>query len=42
VSRHEGTGFDVDGFGRVFYPNLFQLRIEVIDNSNDSITHFGR
>jgi hypothetical protein len=42
VCMCEGTGFDVDGFGRLFYPNLFQFRIEVIDNNNNSITHFGR
>jgi hypothetical protein len=38
----EGTGYDVDGFGRVFYPNLFRFRVEVVDNNNNSITHFGR
>jgi hypothetical protein len=42
VCMCEGTGFDVDGFGRVFYPNLFRFRIEVIDSSNNPITHFGR
>jgi hypothetical protein len=38
----EGSGFDVDGFGRVFYPNLGRFRVEVIDNNNNFITTFGR
>ena len=38
----QGAGFDVDEFGRVFYPNLGQFRVEVIDNSNNFITAFGR
>jgi hypothetical protein len=42
VCMCEGAGFDVDGFGRLFYPNLFRFRVEVIDNSNNPITHFGR
>jgi len=42
VCMCEGTGYDVDGFGRVFYPDLFRFRVEVIDNSNNPITHFGR
>jgi hypothetical protein len=42
VCMCEGTGFDVDGFGRVYYPNLFRFRVEVIDNCNNSITHFGQ
>jgi len=37
----EGSGFDVDGFGRVFYPNAGRFRIEVIDNSNNTICQFG-
>lgn len=37
----EGSGFDVDPFGRVFYPNLGQFRIEVIDTNNNPITTFG-
>jgi hypothetical protein len=37
----EGSGFDVDPFGRVFYPNLSQFRIEVIDTNNNPITTFG-
>jgi len=38
----EGVGFDVDGFGRVFYPNLGQFRIEVVDTANNWIGSFGR
>jgi outer membrane protein assembly factor BamB len=38
----EGSGFDVDGFGRVFFPNLGQFRIEVIDTNNNAITRFGK
>lgn len=37
----EGSGFDVDPFGRVFFPNLGQFRIEVIDTNNNPITTFG-
>jgi hypothetical protein len=37
----EGAGFDVDAFGRVFYPNLGQFRIEVVDNNNNFIGTFG-
>ncbi len=38
----EGAGFDVDGYGRVFYPNLGQFRIEVVDNANNRIGTFGK
>jgi len=38
----EGTGFDVDPFGRIFYPNVCQFRVEVIDNNNNFITAFGK
>jgi hypothetical protein len=38
----EGSGFDVDPFGRVFFPNLGQFRIEVIDTNNNPITAFGK
>jgi hypothetical protein len=41
VCMCEGSGFDVDPFGRVFYPNLCQFRVEVIDNSNNFIASFG-
>jgi hypothetical protein len=37
----EGSGFDVDPFGRVFFPNLGQFRIEVVDTNNNPITTFG-
>ncbi len=38
----EGSGFDVDGFGRVFYPSLGRFRVEVIDNNNNLIGTFGK
>lgn len=38
----EGSGFDVDPFGRVFYPNLGQFRVEVVDTNNNPITTFGK
>jgi hypothetical protein len=38
----EGAGFDVDPFGRVFFPNLGQFRVEVIDTNNNPITTFGK
>jgi hypothetical protein len=38
----EGCGFDVDDFGRVFYPNLGQFRVEVVDTDNNWIGSFGR
>ncbi len=38
----EGNGFDVDPFGRVFFPNLGQFRVEVIDTNNNPITTFGK
>jgi len=38
----EGSGFDVDAFGRVFFPNLGQFRVEVIDTNNNPILTFGK
>jgi hypothetical protein len=38
----EGSGFDVDAFGRVFYPNLGRFRVEVVDNNNNLIGTFGK
>jgi hypothetical protein len=37
----EGSGFAVDPFGRVFFPNLGQFRVEVIDTNNNPIATFG-
>jgi hypothetical protein len=37
----ENSGFDVDDFGRVFYPNLGQFRVEVVDTDNNWIGSFG-
>jgi len=38
----EGGGFDVDPFGRVFYPNLGRFRVEVLDTGGNPITTFGK
>jgi hypothetical protein len=38
----EASGFDVDPFGRVFFPNLGQFRVEVVDTNNNPITTFGK
>jgi hypothetical protein len=38
----EGGGFDVDPYGRSFYPNLGQFRVEVIDTNGNPITTFGK
>ena len=38
----EGPGFDVDGYGRVFYPNVGQFRVEVVDANNNMIGTFGQ
>ena len=38
----EAAGFDVDPYGRVFYPNLGQFRVEVVDTNNNWIGTFGK
>jgi outer membrane protein assembly factor BamB len=38
----EGHGFDVDAFGRVFFPNAGRFRVEVVDTNNNPITTFGK
>jgi len=38
----EGGGFDVDPFGRVFYPNLGRFRVEILDTNGNPITTFGK
>jgi hypothetical protein len=38
----EGGGFDVDAYGRVFFPNLGQFRVEVLDTNGRPITTFGK
>jgi hypothetical protein len=38
----EGGGFDVDPYGRVFFPNLGQFRVEVLDTNGNALTQFGR
>ena len=37
----ESTRFDVDPFGRVFYPDLGRFRVGVLDTNGNKITHFG-
>jgi len=38
----DNASFDVDAFGRVFYPNLGQFRVEMVDTDNNWIGTFGR
>lgn len=38
----EGHGLDVDSFGRVFFPNAGQFRVEVVDTNNNLILTFGK
>jgi hypothetical protein len=38
----EGGGFGVDGWGRVFFPNLGQFRVEIVDTAGNPITTFGK
>ena len=38
----ESTRFDVDDFGRVWYPDLGRFRVEVLDTNGNDLTHFGR
>ncbi|HOX07953.1 MAG TPA: hypothetical protein PK280_16255 [Planctomycetota bacterium] len=37
----ENTRFDVDEFGRVWYPDLGRFRVAVLDTGGNEITHFG-
>jgi hypothetical protein len=37
----ESTRFDVDGFGRVWYPDLGRFRVVVLDTAGNEIAHFG-
>ena len=37
----ENTRFDVDEFGRVFYPDLGRFRVGVLDTAGNEIVHFG-
>ncbi len=37
----ENVTFDVDEFGRVFFPDLALYRVRVIDTAGNAITHFG-
>jgi hypothetical protein len=38
----ENIRFDVDEFGRVFYPDLGRFRIGVLDTAGNDVAHFGR
>jgi len=37
----ENTRFDVDLFGRVWYPDLGRFRVAVLDTNGNDLTHFG-
>ncbi len=37
----ESIHFDVDPYGRVFYPDLCRFRVGVLDTAGNEITHFG-
>jgi len=37
----ENVTFDVDEFGRVFFPDLSLFRVRVIDTAGNAIMHFG-
>lgn len=37
----ESTRFDVDPFGRVYYPDLLRYQVRVIDTNANDIFHFG-
>lgn len=37
----ESTRFDVDDFGRVFYPDLCRFRVVALDTNGNEITRFG-
>jgi DNA-binding beta-propeller fold protein YncE len=37
----ENANFDVDEFGRVFFPDFHLYRIRVIDSNGNAVTHFG-
>ena len=37
----ENTRFDVDPFGRVWYPDQGRYRVGVLDTNGNAITHFG-
>ncbi len=37
----ETSRFDIDGYDRIFVPDLFRFRIYVLDSAGNEITHFG-
>ena len=36
-----GQSFDVDPYGRIFYPDMLRFRIVVLDSNGNEILHFG-
>ncbi len=42
VCMCEGTGYDVDAWGRVFYPDVCRFRVAVVDAANNRLAAFGR
>jgi len=38
----EGAGFDIDLWGRVFYPNLGQFRVEIVDANSNFVGALGK
>jgi hypothetical protein len=37
----ETTRFDIDGYDRLFAPDIFRFRVCVLDSAGNEITHFG-
>ena len=37
----ENVRFDVDPFGRVWYPDIGRARIDVLDTNGNELAHFG-
>ncbi len=37
----ETTRFDIDGYDRVFAPDLFRFRVYCLDSAGNEIAHFG-
>jgi NHL repeat len=37
----ETSRFDIDGYDRLFVPDLFRFRVYVLDSAGNQITHFG-
>ncbi len=37
----ETSRFDINGYDRLFVPDLFRFRVYVLDSNGNEITHFG-